>query len=534
MGMTDWLLKPLSWVFARRPLWRDAFGRALLRIGPRYYWLLVLVFALAGAWDQFGHPFDGQLSHASFDWLMRHRPIPYEPDAAIVVLDIDEASLAELSPRHGRWPWPRQMLSKVASSLEAAGAQAVMFDIVFADPDVANPDSEAAFDSYVASSRRSFYPVVRLNPANDGRSRIPVSLLNFAVRDPATADAGSHTVAVLAPYFKSIYDSTRAGTNNVYPDDDNVVRWYPNFEALGGYRIPSLPYRMGQALGWPLPAQARSLINWPRGAAPYRSVGFADAYRAADGGDAGYFRQFAGKIVLIGSTAPSLNDIKASPVDHMHPGIYVLATAIDNTRNDGFLHPLSAAWIWALEVLMLAGAALLFTRTDQALTVSKYFFILPSALLIVSLASVSISHLLVDLSVPAAILLGYFTFAKLFDTHCRSFIAGTAPFAEPPGTRGSLQVALLPAACSRESVVGRLLQPGPPIKLWEPGDGGLGKAWASQGWVLWRWAPVPGTTPAPGPEDPAWIDVPMNESQPGSFTLAQAIAAAARKLQGES
>ena len=49
-------------------------------------------------------------------------------------------------------------------------------------------------------------------------------------------------------YFKSIYDSTRSGTNNIYPDEDNVVRWYPNFETLAGYRIPSLPYRMAQAL----------------------------------------------------------------------------------------------------------------------------------------------------------------------------------------------------------------------------------------------------------------------------------------------
>ena len=284
MGMTDWLLKPLGWLFARRPEWRDAVGRALLRIGYRYYWVLALVFALAGAWDQFGHPFNRELSHASFDWLMRHRPIPYLPDRDIVVLDIDEASLAALSPRYGRWPWPREVLAEVASRLEAAGAQAVMFDILFADPDVANPRSEAAFDRYVAASRVSFYPVVRLNPANDGRSRIPLSLLNFAVRDPATtgADAnGSRTVAILPPYFKSIYDSTRAGTNNVYPDEDNVVRWYPNYETLAGYRIPSLPYRMAQALGWPLPTEPRNLLNWPRSAAPYRSIGFADAF----GGD---------------------------------------------------------------------------------------------------------------------------------------------------------------------------------------------------------------------------------------------------------
>jgi CHASE2 domain-containing sensor protein len=537
--MSDWLQTPLGWLFARRPQWRDAAGRWLLRIGYRYYWLLALVFAVAGAWDQFGHPFDRELSHASFDWLMRHRPVPYRADPDIVVLDIDEASLADMSPQFGRWPWPRSVLAEVAAKLEAAGAQAVMFDILFADPDIANPRSEAEFDRYVASSRVSFFPVVRLNPANDTASRISVSMLNFAARDPASAAADANagrTVALLPPYFKSIYDSTRSGTNNIYPDEDNVVRWYPNFETLAGYRIPSLPYRMAQALGWPLPTQARNLLNWPRRADAYRSVGFAAAEHAASSHDDAFFRQFSGKVVLIGSTAPSLNDIKATPVERMHPGIYVLATAIDNTRNGAFLHPLSAGWIWGLEVLMLAASALLFARTNRALTVAKYFFILPGALLLISLASVSVSTLLLDLSVPAAIMLGYFTFAKLFDSHCRSFISGTGPFApriEPSGDAGRLQIAVLPATLSRDEVLLRLLEPGPPIKLWEPADTGLGRRWAEQGWVLWRWIAAgdrSGDRQA-RMADPRWIDLPANETLPGSFTLARAIAAAA--TQGE-
>ena len=138
--------------------------------------------------------------------------------------------------------------------------------------------------------------------------------------------------------------------------------------------------------------------------------------------------------MLIGSTAPSLNDIKASPVERVHPGIYVLATAIDNTRNAGFLHPLSPQWIWGTEVIMLAAAALLFARTHHALTVAGYFFILPTVLLAISLTSVSVSHRLVDLSVPAAILLGYFSFAKLFDSNSRSSSRAPAPSRRDPPT----------------------------------------------------------------------------------------------------
>ena len=394
MGITDWLLKPLGWLFARHPDWRDAFGRLLLWLGNRYYWALALAFATAGAWNLLGHPFDNQLAHDSFDLLMRHRPIAYPADRDIVLLDIDEASLAAMNSQYGRWPWPREVLAKVAAKLESGGARAVILDILFTDPDVANPDSESAFDRYVMSSRYSFFPAVRLNPADDGASQITLAMLSFAQRDPQVPAAKANprrTIAIMTPYFKSIYDSARIGTNNIYPDADNVVRWYTSFESLGGYRIPSLPLRVAESLGWPVRGRAHNLINWPRGTTPYRTVGFARALEAARGNDDSFFRQFAGKIVVVGSTAPDLNDIKATPMDSRYPGIYVLATVIDNMKNGRFLRPLSPALMWGLELLMLAGSALLFTRTNQALAVAKYFFIVPGVLLAISLLSVSVS-----------------------------------------------------------------------------------------------------------------------------------------------
>ena len=147
MGLTDWLLKPLGWLFASHPVWRDAFGRLLLRIGRPYYWALAAVFALFGAWSLWGHPFDNQLAHDSFDLLMRQRPIAYRADPDIVELDIDEASLAAMNSQYGRWPWPREVLGQVAAKLEAGGVRGVIFDILFSDEDVANPASEPDYPS---------------------------------------------------------------------------------------------------------------------------------------------------------------------------------------------------------------------------------------------------------------------------------------------------------------------------------------------------------------------------------------------------
>jgi adenylate cyclase len=541
METTEWWLKPFAWLFARRPDWRDSSGRVLLRMGNHFYIVLAIAFALAGAWDEFVSPLDKQLSDASFDWLMRHRPLAYKPDPDIVVLDIDEASLAALAPQYGRWPWPRQVLSDVAAKLEGSRAQAVMFDILFADPDVVNPDSELAFDRYVSASRNSFFAATRLNPKNDSVSQVTVSMLNFAERDPKIAPAqvnGQRTIALLPPYFKSIYDSTRTGTNNITTDADNEVRWYSNYETLGGYRIPSLPYRMAQVLGWPLPAQSRSLINWPKGATPYHTVSFADAYRAARNHDDAFFARFSGKVALIGSTAPGLNDVKATPVDHVHPGIYVLATVIDNTKNNRFLRPLEPAWLWGMELLMLAAAVRLFSRTDRAPAVAKYFVIIPGALLTISLLSVSVSDLVIDLYVPTALVLGYFSIATIFDTNSRAFASGTAPFAPTPGelAAGKLQVACLPASVPRHRVDAMLMRPGCPIKLWAPLKTGLGKHWNGQGWVVWRWfvhgspdgGPIAPPAGAAEEFDLRWHDVPALGVQGSTFSLAHTIVAAAQ------
>jgi adenylate cyclase len=538
MGFTDWLLKPLGWLFARHPDWRDAFGRLLLRWGHGYYWFLALVFAAAGAWNLLGHPFDNELAQQSFDLLMRQRPVDYRADPNVIVLDIDEPSLAAMRSTYGRWPWPREVLGKVAAKIESGGASAVVFDILFADEDVANPGSEAEFSRYVTASERSFFPAVRLNPANDGSSQITLAMLKFAARDPATPAAmvnDNQTIAMMTPYFKSIYDSARIGTNNIDADADNVVRWYSSYKTLGGYRIPSLPYRVAEQLHWPVPKRAANLINWPKGLTPYRTIGFARALDAVKAGDEAFFAQLSGKVVVIGSTAPDLNDIKATPINANYPGIYILATVIDNIKNHRFLQPLSPALIWGLELLMLIASAQLFTRTNQALTVAKYFFIVPAVLLGTSLLSVSIGDVLVDLSVPAAVVLGYFTFAKLFDSNVRSFIAGTGPFAANTlEAAGKLQIACLPASVTRQQVIDALKQRGSPIKLWEPEAVGLGKLWAGQGWVLWR--RLPQTCAASTDLEPlqiCWSDVPAVESEAGSFSVAQAIASAAANSMRE-
>src|SRR5580704_12681421 len=48
----------------------------------------------------------------------------------VVIVDIDEPSLREL----GQWPWPRTLLADLVTRLTEAGAAAIGFDVIFAEP----------------------------------------------------------------------------------------------------------------------------------------------------------------------------------------------------------------------------------------------------------------------------------------------------------------------------------------------------------------------------------------------------------------
>lgn len=515
-------LKPLGWLFAWRPAWRDAAGAQLLRIGRRGHVALALALAALCTWNQFVHPYSQGLSDASFDLLMRHRPLPYVADPRIVVIDIDEASLAHFSPQVGRWPWPRAMLADVARAVEAGGAKAVVWDILFADPDTANPASEQAFDAYVRDSRVSFFPVLRLNPANDAQSRLTVDMLNFATPIPGAAGA---TVSLVAPYFRSIYDSTRMGTFNIAPDADNRLRHVSLWEDVGDRRIPSLAQRLATEFGWPAQDRPRQRLNWPRPAAAYVTTSFWQVHEAARSGQTDYFRQFAGKVVLIGATAPGLFDLKATPLDPLHPGVYVLATAIDNAWRGAFLQPTPPWVLWLLSLALLAAGCEVFRRTRHGQTVTNTFVLLPALLLVVWMASVSVGTRLVDLTVPVGLLTTQFSLGLLFDKLRRDAACGRDAFALTPAEREGrrLQIASLAPELDAEAVMQRVLALGPGVRMWEPGLDGFEGQWRGTPWVLWRWA-APGEA---GPGGLAWHGCRADED------LGQAIAHA-RRLAGHA
>lgn len=69
-----------------------------------------------------------------FDIFQQIKPRPYQP-TPVHIIDIDDESLERL----GQWPWPRTLLADLVTRLANSGAKSIVLDMVFAEPDRSSP-----------------------------------------------------------------------------------------------------------------------------------------------------------------------------------------------------------------------------------------------------------------------------------------------------------------------------------------------------------------------------------------------------------
>ena len=356
------------------------------------------------------------MKQGAFDMMVRYRLVVPKADKDIVIVDINEASLAAMAKEYGRWPWPRQVLGEFVEGIEAQHPKAVVFDILFSDADVYNPDSDAYFNEVIAGTDNTFFPMLRLDPADDGLSQIKPGMIP-GVTPLGAAASPDATVAMVLPHFQSVLEGGRMGLHNIYPDTDGIVRQYPVYRNDYGWKIPSLPLRIAQQLGYTQPQEESVLLNWRGPPFTYPSASFSDVFkdfssqhksRAAD--------EFTGKIVIIGSTAPSLFDIKPTPISRTHPGVEILATAIDNFKHGDFLRFPDARFIYLLLTLAVIWAtAWGFYRNTGRDRIDRLFGASQFILLGISYASINFTNTYINLTGPVTLGLAYFTLARLYD-----------------------------------------------------------------------------------------------------------------------
>jgi adenylate cyclase len=300
------------------------------------------------------------LEHRLSDLLLRLDARSRTPDPDIVIVEIDDASLARMAELADRWPWPRAVHGELIDGLAAQRPRAIVFDVMFAEPDRMRPESDQLLNDLARPVKNVYFPTARQDPSGDPYG-VPIRELAAALgitagRDPQ-ADA---RVSILLPQALAP-DNWRLGLINLLSDNDGVARrYYVNLPAYG-WNIPSLPARVAADLGFPVPQAQSIALGWS--AMTRKRVPYVDLYedfnrehrlRPPD--------EFKGKVVLIGANATGMHDLRATPLSEFHPGVDILATALDNLMNRDFLRETPATVVLLLTLLSLVGVLLAFQR----------------------------------------------------------------------------------------------------------------------------------------------------------------------------
>ena len=368
--------------------------------------LLLLVVALADiAWLHALETLDLRLADAMIRANARNVPA----DPAIVVIDIDDRSLAEMADASrgvGRFPWPRSVYGELVSELTRQQAKAIVLDVELYEPDAYRPEHDAVLNEALAKADNVFFPIrllERVSPT-EGVRLADVSARLALATSGAPPDAWARKPMQL-PFVLDERAWARTGYINFVEDGDGIGRRYALSCVEGGFVIPSLPQRIASAFGWPLPprdaiVQARPPhcdrgvessfhLAWPAAATPHARVAFVDVYddlqrsarsRAAD--------EFRDRIVVVGASATHLRDLRTTPVATLHPGVEILATAIDDLANGRHLRRAPPAWSVAL---LLA----LFVPLLAALQRRRSIVVVLGVLLVATIAVAGVAFALV-------------------------------------------------------------------------------------------------------------------------------------------
>ena len=384
-----------------------------LRYGIGLFLLLVL---LGHAARFYQIPVLGNLDQIAYDTKLS-MTMPGGVDSRVVILDIDERSLAEI----GRWPWSRERLATLMDALfERYGVALLGVDVVFAEPDTSSglPTLERLAQGPLADNAGFRESLDRLRPELDYDARFAASLkerpillgyyfgdrtdsLNSGALPAPVLPAGTFRGRNIAfASFSSFGANLQrfqdaalgAGHFNPLPDFDGLNRRVPMLVEYKGAYYESLSLAIvrtllgnpgvvpGYAEGGLFSASSRDYagLEWlelkasegtlrvpvdenvsalipyrgPQGSFAYHSL--ADVLAGRTPVDA-----LKGRIALLGTTAPGLLDLRATPVGSTYPGVEIHANLIAGMLDGRIKHRPQYVTGFDVVLLLLVGIVLI-------------------------------------------------------------------------------------------------------------------------------------------------------------------------------
>lgn len=258
----------------------------------------------------------------------------------IVIIDIDDRTL---SSSIGQWPFPRSYYGRLVKTLSEDGAKLICFDILFPEEDRMGPENDIAFAEAMKDAGNVILSMEISNQSRDSdlfnekntflemeRAIMPIELLRNAM--------------------------CATGFVNLSPEPDGICRKSAlimkhqdkTFQALSLsmacaiLQLKDIKFSQEKLILTgeknviiPLNYENKMYINFQGGFKTFKYISFEEVYKKK-------YREsnpdfFKNKYVIIGSSAPGLSDIVATPFHHSVPGVEVHATILNSILEDNFL-----------------------------------------------------------------------------------------------------------------------------------------------------------------------------------------------------
>ena len=366
--------------------------------------LVVTVLFLLHHIERINIPLLNNVENTAYDLRLK-LSVPGTIDSRIVILDIDEKSLAQ----EGRWPWSRDKLSYLVDMLfEYYQIKLLGFDIVFSEPDTSSglgllnklsknelADNEQFssivekltpqlnFDTVFANSLES-RPVVMGYYFNNADNINPSSSLPkpaYNLKD--LPSAGFIKSYGYGANLKTLQDKALYGGyfNNVSIDIDGSFRRLPLITEYDGHLYESLSLAMYRRLleqppleftfnsGYDLDSSTPRLeaINIESLSIPVTDQGVALVPYRGKQGSFKYIsatdvlngitppEELMNKIIIMGATAAGIFDLRITPVQNVYPGVEVHANLVSAMLDQQFKSkPTYMLGVEFVELILLA------------------------------------------------------------------------------------------------------------------------------------------------------------------------------------
>ena len=339
--------------------------------------LLLSLFAIGCAFLPILDPIGifTSLRNYSFDSLQRIYPRTVSEYDPVVIIDIDDQSLNQI----GQWPWSRDVLAKLVGVTSPAAS--LTFDMVFAEPDRSSPalilnklnlnkgtlnelQNIPDYDILLADAILNHGTVI-LGQAPNNKGIAPYLKPKFGL-----VVQGDNPNEFLAKFSSvqtnlSVLDEAAAGLGSMsIGNNDVIIRQLPSFELVGNNLIPGLALETARvAIGastyqikssnasseeaygektginniklGPLTIPTSANGNIWIYSTPTKNIRTISANDVLEGVYEDEF--FEGKVLLVGTSASGLLDIRSTATEKNIPGVTVIAQLIQQIFADTFL-----------------------------------------------------------------------------------------------------------------------------------------------------------------------------------------------------